>query len=608
MVNEEQTSTASAPQTTRTHWRLWFWAFFAGTAAYMLWYKWNAIHWFALSDTDDNMRFVQVRSWLAGQGWYDLRNHRMDPPGGISIHWSRIVDLPIAGLLLILQPLLGGPQAARWACAIAPMLAFGASLYGMMLAARRLIDRWAFFLTFAIMVCAQTSMLMWMPLRIDHHGWQLATLIWAVTGIADPKRVRGGVTTGLATAISLSIGLELLPYLATIGGLSLLWWVLDRHEHERIRAYGAALAGGAAVGYGVFGSFDNAQPLCDALTPVYLSTLLEAGGLMVLLGSLRIEARTSRIVLMVATAIVLGGAFAIVWPQCLGRPEHITPELDRLWFSHIKEAKPLYEHGWRIWFPTIALSGVGLIGAAVTWRRAQGTHLEMPWLVVTLLSLFSTALLLWQTRAGPASQAMGVIGATALGYPLMRWTFTYESDREDAIGRLTASAIHVLGTVAAFLLVSGCFAALIVGWVPEHKTVYRQKVDQANRRCPTLPALKPIAALPATTILTFVDLGPRLIAVTHHSAIAGPYHRAGAEILDVQHSFRAENPEVAHNVMRRHGATLLLLCPGFSESTVYQSENPKGFYVQLKNNRVPAWLAPMPLPANSPFKLWKLIG
>ena len=497
---------------------------------------------------------------------------------------------------------------SRWACAIAPMLAFGASLYGMMHAARRLIDRWAFLLAFAITVCAQSSMLMWMPLRIDHHGWQLATLIWAVVGITDPKRVRGGITTGIATAISLSIGLELLPYLATIGALSLLWWVLDKHERDRIRAYGAALAGGAAVGYAVFGSFDNAQPLCDALTPVYLSTLLEAGGLMVLLGSLRIEARGSRIVLMAATAVVLGAAFAIVWPQCLGRPEHISPELDKLWFSHIKEAKPLYEHGWRVWFPTIALSGVGLVGAFVAWRNAKGTEREMPWLVVMLLSLFSTALLLWQTRAGPASQALGVIGATALGHPLMRWTMRYENDRGGALAQLKTSLIHVLGTVAAFVLVSGAFAGIIVRFVPEHQSHYRQTVDQANRRCPTLPALKPIAALPATTILTFVDLGPRLITVTHHNAIAGPYHRAGDAILDVQHAFRADDPEVAHDVMRRHGATMLLLCPGLSESTVYQSENPKGFYVQLKDGKVPAWLAPMPLPANSPFKLWKRLN
>ena len=58
--------------------------------------RWSAIHWLSLGDTDDNMRLMQVRAWLDGQGWYDLRNYRLNPPQGFDIHWSRIVDLPIA--------------------------------------------------------------------------------------------------------------------------------------------------------------------------------------------------------------------------------------------------------------------------------------------------------------------------------------------------------------------------------------------------------------------------------------------------------------------------------------------------------------------------------
>ena len=93
--------------------------------------------------------------------------------------------------------------------------------------------------------------------------------------------------------------------------------------------------------------------------------------------------------------------------------------------------------------------------------------------------------------------------------------------------------------------------------------------------------------------------------MTHHDAIAGPYHRNGDAILDVQHAFRAQSPEVAREVMARHGATLLLLCPGMSESTLYSTQDPRGFYMQLIQGKVPRWLAPVPLPANSPFKLWK---
>ena len=48
----------------------------------------------------------QVRALLGGQGWFDLRQHRFDPAhGGANIHWSRLVDLPLAGLILLMKPL-----------------------------------------------------------------------------------------------------------------------------------------------------------------------------------------------------------------------------------------------------------------------------------------------------------------------------------------------------------------------------------------------------------------------------------------------------------------------------------------------------------------------
>ena len=50
-------------------------------------------------DTDDAMRLVQVRDLLAGQGWFDMVQHRLMPPEGASMHWSRLVDAPLAALI-----------------------------------------------------------------------------------------------------------------------------------------------------------------------------------------------------------------------------------------------------------------------------------------------------------------------------------------------------------------------------------------------------------------------------------------------------------------------------------------------------------------------------
>ena len=120
-----------------------------------------------------------------------------------------------------------------------------------------------------------------------------------------------------------------------------------------------------------------------------------------------------------------------------------------------------------------------------------------------------------------------------------------------------------------------------------------------------MAGLHAVALQPAGVVFTFVDLGPRLITVTHHSAVAGPYHRNGDAILDVQHAFGG-SPAQFRAIARRHGATLLLICPNMPESTVYRARNPGGFYDQLAHRKAPSWLEPLPMPRKSPLRLWRI--
>src|SRR3546814_15789077 len=76
--------------------------------------KWQAIGAVDLADTDDAMRMAQVRDLLAGQGWWDLAQYRVNPAGGgVLMHWSRIVDAPLAAGILLLKPLVGQAMAER---------------------------------------------------------------------------------------------------------------------------------------------------------------------------------------------------------------------------------------------------------------------------------------------------------------------------------------------------------------------------------------------------------------------------------------------------------------------------------------------------------------
>jgi hypothetical protein len=106
-------------------------------------------------------------------------------------------------------------------------------------------------------------------------------------------------------------------------------------------------------------------------------------------------------------------------------------------------------------------------------------------------------------------------------------------------------------------------------------------------------------------VFSLVDLGPRIVTVTHHDAVAGPYHRNGDAILDVQHAFTG-SPEQFRAIAKRHGATMLLICPNMAETTIYRARSPGGFYDQLAHDRTFAFLEPLPLQAGSPLRLYRI--
>jgi hypothetical protein len=579
------------------HWRSWILLFWIATSVLMIWSYWGPIRGFGLGDTDDNMRMMQVRAWLEGQGWYDLRQYRLAPPGGFDIHWSRLVDLPIAGLKLALAPLIGGANAERVAVAVAPLIPMGLAMTAIAVTVRRLVAPQAFALAIAILLCAHSTRGMWMPLRIDHHGWQLAFLAVSVMATTDPMRARGGLLLALSSVLSIVIGLEMLPYLALLGALAVLLWVLDGGEARRLAAYGGALAGGTALGYLLFASYANRAPVCDALSPVWLSTLVVAGAAAVVLGLLNPASRWARLALAALAGAVVAGFFVHFWPSCLGRPEHVSPELDRLWLSNVREARPLYRHGYQVGVAVAALPTFGVIGYATMLWRARGERARLAaWAAVAAPALLAAALLLWQARAGPAAQILAVPGATGLAWLAITRLWTSEE-----------MLVRVIGTVLVFLAASGILLQQAVDLIPQKKNPWLGPVNHANAYCPTLAALRPVALQPKGLVLTFVDLGPRLITVTHHDALAGPYHRNGDAILDVMHAFRG-TPDQAHAIVTRRHVDYVLLCPGMSESTIYASEARHGFYMQLVHGPVPAWLDRVALPKNSLFLMWRVKG
>ena len=581
--------------------RHWKWAVVAAWLLLCAWFifqRWTQIHFFGLGDTDDNMRMMQVRGLLNDQDWYDLRQYRLNPPHGANIHWSRLVDLPIAGLILALRPFIGGAAAERWAVGIAPMLPYLLLLFSVALTVRRLVDRRAYLIAFIALFFAGSTNGMFMPDRIDHHGWQLALLALGIAGMADPKRARGGVTLGLAAALSLAIGLEMLIYIGIAGAAMVLFWIDDREERDRLGAYAVTLGGGTALSFLVFASHANRQAVCDALSPVWLSDVLLGGALLFAMAWLSPADWKRRLALAIVAGAIVAVFHALAWPHCLSRLEGVSPEVQELWLSHVREARPFYRHGWKVAPLIIALPITGALGwLLLIWtRRAERERLRRT-LAAAMPCFAATALLFWQTRTGPAAQLLAAPGAAALIWILV-----------PLVWRSRFSAVRVLGVTAVVVVGAGGAVPLVMDYVPSKpRTAREAAIERANRLCNSLWGLRPIALQPKGTVFTFVDLAPRLITVTHHDSIMGPYHRNGQQIADVMNAFRGSEAQ-AHALIRKYRSDYLLTCPNSSTTTIFMAETPKGFYAQLQRGQVPKWLTPVELPKDSPFRLWRVTG
>jgi hypothetical protein len=375
-----------------------------------------------------------------------------------------------------------------------------------------------------------------------------------------------------------------------------LFWVADAAERRRAIAYAASLGGSVAFCFLLFASYANRLAVCDALSPVWVSDLILASALLMAIVLIGPADWRIRLALAAGAGIVIAAFHALVWPQCLGRLEGVSPLVDYLWLSHVREARPVYRHGWAVATLVLALPITGAIGWGVlAWRNRKDADLLRRTIGAAAPAIAAMLLLFWQIRTGPAAQVMAVVGSVAI-----IWVFA------PIVEQTKHAALRTLAVVFVALVGFGAVVPLAMNFSPATKMSPREaSIERANRLCNFIGSFHPIALLPKGTVFTFVDLAPRLITLTHHDSIAGPYHRNGPQIADAMLAFRG-SADQAHQIFAKYHSDYLLTCPNSSTTTIFTSEAPDGFYAQLEEGKVPNWLTPIPLPENSPFKIWKI--
>ncbi len=547
-------------------------------------FDWPRLRWLTLPDADDMMRLAQVRDWLDGQGINDWTQYRMAPPLGAPMHWSRVNDVGIAGLILGLTPLVGRHAAELGAVLLYPAMLFACAIFLSARITRRLWGSAAAPIGAILMALAYPGTTVFIPGRIDHHALQVVLIQIVVLMLMRSPTVLTGAAAGSATAISMVIGLETVPQLAgLVGALAVLWIV--RADRERIRLAGFAV--GLAATTALFLLFLRPTywdpALCDAFTPASSSATLAGAFALAALAAATpwLRGWQMRAIAGAILGVLVLGATLAVYPGCLTGPYgRMDPFLRVAFLPHIDEANGIAaQHSVaRI----IALAGV-LVAATLAsgWMlvaRPRRWPVTIPIVAVIFVSAF---VILAQVRGA-------YIGAP-LGAPVLAGVVLI-ARRRGSTPLLIVSWLASAGLT--YMQVPAMVERLIDRQSPEGRVEEDGTTPQVA--CSAGDVWTQLDRYPAGVVMAPTNMASYLVGSTHMATVGAGYHRNNAGNM-AMYRFFLRSPDRSRSIARQWNVRYVAFCPGdFDEIDVVHTF-PNSLASRLRGGHAPAWLQTLPL-------------
>lgn len=500
--------------------------------------------------SDNLMRLVEVRDWLGGQGWFDLMQHRLLPPEGVSMHWSRYVDAGIAALLVPLSWVFPMPLAETLTQVLWPTLLLMLLCAVVGIGTDRLLGPvGAIGAGLAAVYWAKIGPGKFSPGSLDHHNVQLlfsaAALFLTIVPARDPGRGSAalGAAAGAATAFALAVGLEMLPMLLLLWGMAALRFAFGT-PGSRAWLAGYAVSIGVCAPLLMIGQTPRAEwfvPYCDELAPPML-VLIAAGVASSLAGVAlggRLQSPLARFAVMaVVAAIGLGFASPLVG-TCLNGPYGAMPdEARRIIEERIAEAQPAWRSFMILPFGVNALItpalAITLLAAILGWRtRASLTAPQRQALVMTLApAVIGLALSMVQIRA---------LAVAAPAVPFLAGFVLVQIVALIAAQRRRAAALFGLAALMFVIVpqVPLAFALLVLGPADPDQTAQPADPDAwqpLSGSCRTPGVRSWLAGLSSSLpqgsiLLSELNFGAMILAHTPYSATSAGYHRSGDAFL-----------------------------------------------------------------------------
>jgi hypothetical protein len=552
-----------------------------------------------LFDNDDAMRLVEMRDWMAGQSWFDMTEHRVDPPTGMLSHWSRLIELPMAAAIRALSATLDRGLAERIVIAVWPLVLLAALVLTILRLAARVFPPPVSLAAAAMVALNPILQFQLLPGRIDHHGTQMLLVLllgFATIRAIVEKRPGAAVAAGVVSAVSLAIGLEAVPLVALAAGLFGLAFIIEGAPSRRIVAvFGATFAlstlllFAATVAPSRWGVVES-----DALSLPWLWMAAGGGGALVLLASAPSPSRLRRAVFTVGAGAIVSAAFIAVWPHVLAGPlADIDPLVRELWLEGVGEAKPLpllvsqnpENFLYFLAFPTVGW--LGLLTAALREGRRRPDFL-----LLFAFTSMGLALALVEMRGASFASLFAIFGWL---YPVDRALSWLGGDKNRAGRALVSTCVILLAVVCSLP-----YPWSAVG----HAVKASESPAISLTSCGVREDMAALASEPQGLVLAPLRLGPRILVATDHDVVSAPYHRNNAGNRFALETLTAA-PDAAHARIKERGVRYLALCLGDTDLPRLLAYRKNSLLQTLVDGTPPAWLAP--LPASGPIRAWRVL-
>ncbi|HEX2634205.1 MAG TPA: hypothetical protein VHM22_15465 [Bradyrhizobium sp.] len=548
--------------------------------------------------TDDAMRLVQVRDLIGGQGWFDLVQHRLDPPGA-SMHWSRVIDAPLAALILMLRPLAGMHGAEALTVFVWPVAIFAAVLALIASIAEVLSNKATGSQITAVLlaVLSAPALIHFRPGAIDHHNAQIALLLALILLVSEIERstVKAAMA-GAVASLSLAIGIEMLPAILPIGiaVFGLFIW-RGASVSRQIGAFGAALAASSLVLAAALVPLPSlASPVCDAFGGPVL--LLVAGGGVSLVIMAEIDRYYSalrlRLVTGVALAIALLAVFLSLYSGCIASPYgQLDPLVISLWVDRVAESISLRTMLQLMPQKILGFYGFPLMtmGFALAALIKSDPVARFRWIVGIVALAALTALSVWEIRAAAAASMLAApIFAASLA---VLWP-----------ARAAGRSLILLAVAAspASLALFGLSARVLIEFIAPRMAI----ADIHESKCQKVSDVAPMIKLPRGRVMAPIDLGPAILLETDHAVFAAPYHRNNDGNAAMLKLMLAPLP-TARQMLAERGVDYVVTCSAAPDLDLVRLA-PDGLAARLGRGETPEFLEPLDLKPVRDISVWRV--